>query len=37
MVALQASQIVRVPLAEAVAELKTVDPQLVALAEVFHY
>jgi 6-phosphofructokinase 1 len=37
MVALQAGQIVRVSLAEAVAELKTVDPQLVELAEVFHY
>jgi len=36
MVALQAGQIVRVPLADAVAELKTVDPELVAVAEVFY-
>jgi 6-phosphofructokinase 1 len=36
MVALQAGQIVRVPLAEAVTELKTVDPALVAVAELFH-
>ena len=36
MVALRADQIVRVPLAEAVAELKTVDPQLFhGVAEVF--
>ena len=36
MVALQGGQIVRVPLSEAVAELKTVDPDLVAVAEVFY-
>jgi 6-phosphofructokinase 1 len=36
MVALQAGQIVRVPLAEAVTELKTVDPSLVEVAELFH-
>ena len=36
MVALQAGQIVRVPLAAAVTELKTVDPELVAVAEVFY-
>jgi 6-phosphofructokinase 1 len=36
MVALQAGQIVRVPLAEAVTELKTVDPGLVEVAELFH-
>jgi ATP-dependent phosphofructokinase / diphosphate-dependent phosphofructokinase len=35
MVALQAAQIVRVPLADAVGELKTVDPALYELAEVF--
>ena len=35
MVALQAAKIVRVPLAEAVGELKTVDPDLVDVAEVF--
>jgi ATP-dependent phosphofructokinase / diphosphate-dependent phosphofructokinase len=35
MVALQAGQIVRVPLAEAVGTLKTVDPALYALAETF--
>jgi 6-phosphofructokinase 1 len=35
MVALQAGQIVRVPLAAAVGELKTVDPHLVDVAEVF--
>jgi 6-phosphofructokinase len=36
MVALRADQIVRVPLAEAVGELKTVDPDLVhGVAEVF--
>jgi phosphofructokinase-like protein len=35
MVALQAGRIVRVPLAEAVGELKTVDPELVDVAEVF--
>ncbi|HVM66249.1 MAG TPA: ATP-dependent 6-phosphofructokinase [Acidimicrobiales bacterium] len=37
MVALQAGKIVRVPLADAVAELKTVDPELVAVAELFHF
>jgi 6-phosphofructokinase 1 len=36
MVALQAGAIVRVPLAEAVTELKTVDPGLLAVAELFH-
>ena len=36
MVALQAGQIVRVPLSDAVAHLKTVDPELVAVAEVFY-
>ncbi len=36
MVALQAGAIVRVPLAEAVTELKTVDPGLVEVAELFH-
>jgi 6-phosphofructokinase 1 len=35
MVALQAGSIVRVPLAEAVGELKTVDPELVDVAKVF--
>ena len=35
MVALQAAKIVRVQLAEAVGELKTVDPELVDVAEVF--
>ena len=36
MVALRADKIVRVPLAEAVAELKTVDPELLhGVAEVF--
>jgi 6-phosphofructokinase 1 len=35
MVALQAGSIVRVELAEAVGELKTVDPELVGVAEVF--
>ena len=35
MVALQAGTIVRVPLSAAVAELKTVDPELVAVAEIF--
>jgi 6-phosphofructokinase 1 len=35
MVALQAGSIIRVPLAEAVGELKTVDPELVEVAEVF--
>jgi 6-phosphofructokinase 1 len=35
MVALQAGAIVRVPLSAAVAELKTVDPDLVAVAEIF--
>jgi 6-phosphofructokinase 1 len=37
MVALQAGSIVRVPLTDAVAELKTVDPDLVAVAELFHF
>jgi len=37
MVALQAGKIVRVPLSEAVAELKTVDPELLAVAELFHF
>jgi ATP-dependent phosphofructokinase / diphosphate-dependent phosphofructokinase len=36
MVALQAGRIVRVPLSDAVTELKTVDPELVAVAEVFY-
>jgi 6-phosphofructokinase 1 len=36
MVALQAGNIIRVPLQEAVAELKTVDPKLVEVAEVFY-
>ncbi len=36
MVALQAGQIVRVPLADAVTELKTVDPGLLEVAELFH-
>jgi 6-phosphofructokinase 1 len=36
MVALQAGQIVRVPLADAVSELKTVDPGLLEVAELFH-
>jgi 6-phosphofructokinase 1 len=35
MVALQAAKIVRLPLAEAVAELKTVDPELLEIADVF--
>ncbi len=35
MVALQSGRIVRVPLAEAVGELKTVDRELVEVAEVF--
>jgi ATP-dependent phosphofructokinase / diphosphate-dependent phosphofructokinase len=35
MVALQAGEIVQVPLAEAVGELKTVDPALYEMAEVF--
>ena len=35
MVALQAGDIVRVPLAEAVTDLKTVDPRLVEVAELF--
>ena len=35
MVALQAGSVVRVPLSAAVAELKTVDPDLVAVAEIF--
>ncbi len=37
MVALQADAIVRVPLSAAVAELKTVDPGLLAVAELFHF
>jgi 6-phosphofructokinase len=37
MVALQADAIVRVPLSAAVAELKTVDPGLLAIAELFHF
>ncbi len=36
MVALDSGRIVRVPLEAAVAELKTVDPELVAVAEVFY-
>ena len=36
MVALQAGKIVRVPLASAVTELKTVDPDLVEVASVFY-
>jgi 6-phosphofructokinase 1 len=36
MVALQAGRIIRVPLEEAVRELKTVDHELVAVAEVFY-
>jgi 6-phosphofructokinase len=36
MVALQSGRIVRVALSEAVSELKTVDPELVAVAEVFY-
>ena len=36
MVALQAGNIVRVPLAEAVTELKTVDQDLLDVAELFH-
>ena len=37
MVALRAGQIVRVPLADAVAELKTVDPELLhGVAELFY-
>jgi len=36
MVALQCGAIIRVPLSAAVAELKTVDPELVAVAEVFY-
>ena len=35
MVALQAGEIVRVPLADAVGTLKTVDPELYELAETF--
>jgi 6-phosphofructokinase 1 len=37
MVALHAGKIGRVPLADAVAELKTVDPELVEVAELFHF
>jgi 6-phosphofructokinase len=36
MVALSAGKIVRVPIAEAVAELKTVDPELLEVCEVFY-
>ncbi|HEX4979976.1 MAG TPA: 6-phosphofructokinase [Acidimicrobiales bacterium] len=36
MVALKDARIVRVPLAEAVTELKTVDPELLAVADLFH-
>jgi ATP-dependent phosphofructokinase / diphosphate-dependent phosphofructokinase len=36
MVALQAGEIVRVPLADAVTELKTIDPGLLEVAEVFY-
>jgi len=36
MVALRDANIVRVPLAEAVTELKTVDPELLAVADLFH-
>jgi 6-phosphofructokinase 1 len=36
MVALQAGRIIRVPLADAVTELKTVDHELVSVAEVFY-
>jgi ATP-dependent phosphofructokinase / diphosphate-dependent phosphofructokinase len=36
MVALQAGKIVRIPIAEAVKELKTVDPELLEVAEVFY-
>ena len=36
MVALRNAKIVRVPLAEAVGSLKTVDPELLAVAEVFY-
>ena len=35
MVALQAGKIVRLPLSEAVAQLKTVDPELLEIADVF--
>jgi 6-phosphofructokinase 1 len=35
MVALRGTEIVRVPLSEAVGELKTLDPQLFETAEVF--
>ncbi|MGH2784218.1 MAG: 6-phosphofructokinase [Actinomycetota bacterium] len=37
MVALLAGKIVRLPLADAVAELKTVDPELLEIADVFSY
>jgi len=37
MVALQSTHIVRVPLGAAVAELKTVDPGLLEVAELFHF
>ena len=36
MVALRDAKIVRVPLAEAVTELKTVDPELLEIADLFH-
>jgi 6-phosphofructokinase len=36
MVALQSAEIVRVPLAAAVTELKTIDPGLLEIAELFH-
>jgi 6-phosphofructokinase 1 len=35
MVALRDAKIIRVPLAEAVGTLKTVDPELLEVAEVF--
>jgi 6-phosphofructokinase 1 len=35
MVALRGTEIVRVPIGEAVTELKTVDPELYETAEVF--
>jgi hypothetical protein len=36
MVAVRGSEIVRAPLEEAVAELKTVDPKLLEVASIFH-
>jgi ATP-dependent phosphofructokinase / diphosphate-dependent phosphofructokinase len=36
MVALRDAKIVRVPLAEGVTELKTVDPELLEIADLFH-